>query len=136
MNMDEKHLDLLKNEKDNFSALLGIKLTRVEPGYAEGVLAVGPQHYNPRDTIHGGCLFSLMDTVGGAAAFAYGSPVTTSGASIEFLRAARNTKTLRATATQLKAGRTLVIMEIVVEDDTGTLLTKATMTFFRLQSPK
>ena len=44
----------------------------LDEGYCKGELEVTDQHMNPLGTVHGGCLYTLADTVAGFAAASCG----------------------------------------------------------------
>lgn len=52
---------------DKFIELMGIRIVEVDEGYCKGELEVTDQHMNPLGTVHGGCLYTLADTVAGFA---------------------------------------------------------------------
>jgi len=127
----EKLLEL-RNRKVGFNHDIGLNFTRIEEGYAEAELPIEERHLNPLGTVHGGCTFTLMDAVGGSAAISYGYLITTASSHVLFINAARNTKKLRAVAKAIKAGRTLIDIDVEVFDDADEMVAKATFVFFRL----
>ena len=48
---------------DKFIELIGIRIVELDEGYCKGELEVTDQHMNPLGTVHGGCLYTLADTV-------------------------------------------------------------------------
>lgn len=119
----------LVNAPHQFSYENGIFVTKVEPGYAEGVLNIGPNSINPYGNVHGGALNTLIDTVAGCCACSKGGSCVTSGCSMEFLRAA-NGKQLKCVATPKKLGRTLSVVQAEVFNDDEKLVATGTYTFF------
>ena len=85
-------------------------------------------------SLHGGIMMALADT---AACFAIQTLIgvtdtlTTTDMNIRFLAPALNEA--KATATVIKAGRTLCPTEIKLHDETGKLLALAQVTYMRLQ---
>ena len=61
------HLNSVVNAPHQFSYESGVLVTRVEPGFAQGVLEVGPNSINPHGKVHGGALATLADSVAGTA---------------------------------------------------------------------
>ena len=51
----------------------GIKTVELREGYAKGEIVLDERHANPIGSTHGGVLFTLVDTVGGAAATSHDS---------------------------------------------------------------
>ena len=123
-----------RNERNHFAKLLGIKTTLVREGYAEGYMEFRKELTNPIGSIHGGALYSLIDTVGGSAAISHGTSCTTSTITVQYLRAARSEGTLRCVARELKAGKRIISVQAEVYDEDGTLLTVALCEFARIES--
>lgn len=118
-----------------FSFDNGIAITRVEPGYAQGVLQVRPGSHNPHGTVHGGCLYTLADTVAGTACCGEGRSCVTVNSSMEFLRPAVGER-VTCTATPKKLGRTLCVMQVELKDDGERLAATGTFTFFLSEAQK
>lgn len=53
-----------------FSALAGLTVTDVEPGYSRGTVEVTDRLLNPFERLHGGVLYTMADTCMGAALYA------------------------------------------------------------------
>ena len=103
--MDFEKLKSFRNINNNFAKLLGIELTELSDGYAKATMKVTKDFLNPIGSLHGGCLYTIADIVGGAAASSYGIHVTTIDGNFHYLRAGINTKELSATATEIKKGK-------------------------------
>jgi uncharacterized protein (TIGR00369 family) len=82
--------------------------------------------------VHGGALMSLADTAGAVLAFANlpsgALATTTIESKTNLFAAARAGSTLTATAVVLHAGRTTMVVETEVRDQTGRLVAKTTQT--------
>ena len=95
----------------------------------EVVLALDwrPEITQPAGLLHGGAIMTLADTAGGALSYANLPPGSEGTSTIEsktnFLSAVRS-GTVTATARVLKAGRSVVVIETEVTDDTGRLIAK------------
>lgn len=99
-----------------FAQNVGIRLTRLEPGYCEGILKVEQKHRNPMGTVHGGVLYTLCDTICGVAGASFGGGGSTVQSSFNFLRPGRDgVITCRARVT--KNGRQLIWVECVLTDE-------------------
>lgn len=120
------------NQPGQFSYENGICVTLARPGYAEGVLEVRPTSSNPHGTVHGGCLYTLADTVAGTAACAHGASCVTVSGSMEFLRPATGPR-IRCVATPKKQGQTLSVMQVVLTNEGGKEVATGTFTFFMSQ---
>ena len=123
------------NKPGQFSFENGIRVTLARPGYAEGVLTVGPNSSNPHGTVHGGCLYTLADTVAGTAACAHGASCVTVNGSMEFLRPATG-PAIRCVATPKKQGNTLSVIQVVLTNTAGKEVATGTFTFFMLPLKK
>ena len=49
---------------------LGIGIETVGEGHAKGTITLADEHKNPHGSVHGGVIFTLVDTAMGAAATA------------------------------------------------------------------
>ena len=123
------------NQPGQFSFENGIVLTDVQPGYGEGVLHVQPTSRNPHGTVHGGCLYTLADTVAGSAACARGASCVTVSGTMEFLRPASGAQ-IHCVATPKKEGRTLSVMQVVLTDDSDVTVATGTFTFYMIEPKK
>lgn len=130
--MDYDKLKDARNAGGNFSAFLGMETTKIERGYAEGHLKIKNEYLNPYGIVHGGVLFSLMDTIGGSCAISLGNKVVTVDASIQYLNAAANTTDLYAYAKALKEGRRLQYVEVKICDKFNNLLCKGLLTYYNV----
>ena len=117
------------NRPGQFSYESGIFVTQARTGYAEGVLEVRPTSMNPHGTVHGGCLYTLADTVAGTAACAHGASCVTVSGTLEYLRPATG-KTIRCVSTPKKQGRSLSVMQVVLTDEADRQVATGTFTFF------
>jgi uncharacterized protein (TIGR00369 family) len=91
--------------------------------------------FNPDGSLHGGLIATLADeSVWYALEHVTGATrnSTTVELKVNYLRAAINTTVARATATIVKAGRTLVTGTVEVTDERGTLCAIATVTYMLL----
>lgn len=117
-----------------FTGGLGLHLTTLREGYAEGVIAVTDALRNKIGSVHGGAYLALADTIGGtAAASAAGCSVTTSSCHFNFLRAAIDSKELCCKSEVVKAGARLITVESKIYDETGALLNIALSEYVRLE---
>jgi len=124
----------LKLRGQSFTDEIGIEFTKLENGCAEGRIIIEKRHSNLRGSVHGGCIFSLMDSVSGLAAFSRGNYVATSSSNILYLNAAIDTACIRAHAKPIKIGKTLQIFDVEVLDDNDKLIAKGNFTFVSLDA--
>lgn len=109
-----------------------LNFTELGEGSAKAKVQVDEDLLNPMGTVHGGCLFSICDTVGGTAAMTHGVAVTTTMASISYLNPAPGSGILTAEAVELKAGQNLFRYDVFVRDEQGTLVCKAELEYFKI----
>ena len=121
---------------DTFSIHNHISVTRLlKDGSAEGELEVGPESLNIYGVVHGGCLATLADTVGGCCACSKGGICVTASSTMEFLRPA-NGSAITCVATPKKLGRTLSVVQVELFNDNQTLVATGTFTFFMVEPPQ
>lgn len=96
---------------------------------ASGVLEIQPSSLNPLGIVHGGALVTLADTVAGTAAYTTGQSCVTLDCSMQFLAPAKGTR-ISCTAAPKKLGRTVLVYDVSLTDDTGRLVATGTYTFF------
>ncbi|MFB6074151.1 MAG: PaaI family thioesterase [Haloarculaceae archaeon] len=99
---------------------LGIEVTDVGDGHAEGVLPLEGKHSsNPHGLIaHGGVTYSLADTVGGAAVISRTEAVSpTVDMRMDYLAPA--TADLRAEADVRRLGGSVAVVDVDVHDADG-----------------
>ncbi|MBQ9155670.1 MAG: PaaI family thioesterase [Eubacterium sp.] len=121
-----------RNSYHGASEYIGIKILDVNEGWAKAELEIKPYHLNPIGSVHGGVLFALADSVGGAAAWSRGQLVTTSNGSIEYLNAGRGAKKIFAEASELKAGKNLLTYDVKITNEENKLLCHVTLQYFSL----
>jgi uncharacterized protein (TIGR00369 family) len=113
-------------------ALLGYRLTEVEPGHAVFEIAAGEQHYNPIGVVHGGIAMTLLDSAMGCAVqtqMPAGGGYTTLEAKTNLVRAiTSDTGRLRAVGKVVHAGKRVATAEARLEDPAGKLYAHATST--------
>lgn len=117
------------------AALLGLRLTAVEPGRAVVELEASGSHSNPLGTLHGGVLCDLADLAMGcayAASLGEGETFTTLEMKINFLRPVWNAR-LRGVARIVKGGRTIGLVECDVTDSQERLVARASSTCMTLR---
>lgn len=119
---------------NKFAAHVGVVIDDIGPGYAVGHIDLEEHHGNPIGSVHGGCLFTLADSVGGAAAVSRKRAVTTINSSINYLNAAITGKVSRITARadEVKCGKTSSVYNVVIKDENDRILIQSTMTYFKL----
>lgn len=122
-------LSLREKAKDEpIASFLNMKLVELSPGYSKIVMKLVPEHVNFNGLIFGGIIMSLADE---AFAYATNSIITPNVASqfnIHFIAGARVGNILTAECKVVKSGKRVCISEMVVSDQEGKTIAKATGT--------
>jgi len=103
----------------------------VEPGHAVARLQVNEDLLNPNGVVHGGVLFTMVDTAMGRATMTSleeGQLCASIEVQIRFLRPV-NTGQLEADTAVIRRGRTVVHLESHVRDMDGALVATGAGTF-------
>jgi len=128
----------MARRRDAFLALTGVEIVAVGTGRATARLAVGPEHMNFFDTIHGGMVFALADTAFGVAANTHGRLAAMVDAHITMTRGARPGDLLTAEAEETSLGRTIAVYRVLVtraRDGTEETIASFTGTVYRTARP-
>ncbi len=122
----------LKNviHKDPFAKFLGIKILSIGDGTASAEMTVTKDHLNGAGTIHGGAIFSLGDTVFGAASNSRDGLAMAINVSISFFKAIREGK-LTAVAEEVSLHKKLATYVIKIIDDKSNLIALFQGTVYR-----
>lgn len=118
-----------------FVGHLGMRLAEIGPGTATLTLPFTRQVVTIGTVVHGGAIASLIDTAAMVAAWSDAQVPdpsnlrgTTVGLTVNYLTAA-NAEDLRATATVLRRGRSLVYLDVEVRGASGSLVAKGLVTY-------
>ena len=108
--------------RDPATQALGIRVERVEPGFAELAMTVRNDMLNGHEICHGGFIFTLADSAFAYACNSYNLNTVASGCAIEFMAPARCGETLKARAHERQlAGRTGVY-DVEVANERGEIV--------------
>ncbi|MFT4946301.1 MAG: hypothetical protein ACI8TL_000535 [Natronomonas sp.] len=113
-----------------YAKLLGIEVTDIDGGYAEGVLPFTDDlRSNPHGSVaHGGATYALADTVGGAAVISLAEDVSpTIDMRIDYLAPVKDD--IYATAEVIRHGSSVAMARIEIEDEDGTRVATAQGTY-------
>lgn len=99
----------------------------------KGRTAIQKEFTNIYGDLHGGVLYSAVDTICGIAAGTYGYYVTTVDGQIRYLKAARATEYVTCTAKVVKPGRNITVVSFEIMDSNGMLLNTGDFTFYNLK---
>lgn len=132
MNLEEADKIVSQN---GFAAYIGMKVTKVETGYAEGRICMKDHHTNPYGGMHGGCVYALADTVAGIAAATAGRAVTTLNGGMNYLRPVKDTEYVICKARAARLGKTIAVIDVVIENDSGDILSSGSFNFYQIGKP-
>ncbi|HEV7207927.1 MAG TPA: PaaI family thioesterase [Mycobacteriales bacterium] len=113
-----------------FAVASGVTLRSAEPTEVVGALGWDPQRCTAGGVLHGGALMTLADSVGAVCAFLNlpaGAGTTTLTSSTSLLRAVRAGLVV-ARARPLSAGRTVIVVQTDLRDETERLVAQTTQT--------
>ena len=117
---------------DGFAREIGIELMEAKDGHAKIKIDINEKHRNPIGSVHGGCLFSLADTVAGVALSTTGVGCTTLSAHTTYIKAAMMDKSrvLYGEATPIRIGRKIAVYQVDITDDQGQEISRMTFEYF------
>jgi 1,4-dihydroxy-2-naphthoyl-CoA hydrolase len=123
-------LNALNERLGGFPRLMGIRFVEASLDRLVAELEVRPELMTGGDRVHGGTLMAFADTVGAVATVINlppGAGTTTLESKTNFLAAGRD-GILRAEATPLHKGRSTMVWQTRVTDETGRLVSLTTQT--------
>ncbi len=130
--MDYKEFWEYFNRTDAFSAQNGMKILKVEEGYAEAELDYSPKHCNFMGTFHGGALSTLADITAGLSIISFGKLVVTLNANVNYVKPAKLGK-IRAFATAVHRSRQIGTSEVRIHDEDDNLVCYCSYVMFITQ---
>lgn len=128
----EKLLETASN--NTYMNMLGIEFIDIKPGYAKSKMKVTPSLYNPYNSVHGGCLYSMADVTAGFAACTYGNYASTISGNMNYLRPAMNTEYIYCVGQVVRHGKKMSVYNVELFNDDGDLLENGTFTFYTLNT--
>jgi acyl-CoA thioesterase len=118
-------------EANPFVQLLQMKITDMGPGLVTLQMpVVEDKHTNLHGFAHGGAEASLADTAMGLVCATFDKKVVTLNMSMNYLKPALAGELVKAVARVVHNGRTTLVVEADLLDQSGTLLAKSMGTFF------
>ena len=120
---------------DRFAVqVTGARLEQAGENYARCSLALEDRHRNANHQVMGGVIFTLADFAFAVAANGpeLQTPTVTLASQIQYLSPVRG-ETLTAETSCLKNGRGTCVFEVLVTDELGTKVAKATVTGYRVR---
>ena len=106
-----------------------IKLEAAEADRAVYRLDIRPESRNPYGMVHGGALYTLADDAAGTAAHGDGRHYVTQHGDLHFLDN-RAHGTIRAAGRVRHRGRSTVLVDVEITDESGVLLATGAFSYF------
>ncbi|MBP3239452.1 PaaI family thioesterase [Oribacterium sp. P6A1] len=118
--------------RSRFVELCGIKFEEnLSDGSITSKVEVMPMHMNGSGHIHGGMLFTIADSTGGANSRRYADRVTTLDSDFHFLTS-KTTRYLYGSAELIRNGGKIIVLRVFVKDDNGETFAEGTFTYYKL----
>jgi len=116
--------DMIKTiENDRFANLLGIKLVKVDHGYAEVKMEIKEVHLNGVNIVQGGVIFTLADYAFAAASNTKGLVTVGINASISYFKSPKG-KWLFAKAKEISSTRSICNYTVDIFDETDEIIAR------------
>ncbi|SDT03880.1 acyl-CoA thioesterase [Halopseudomonas xinjiangensis] len=125
--------EFARNRMSPFTQMLGLEFDSLDRGLCVLKLAIREEHFNSTQRVHGGVIFSLLDSAMGAAAFSVleaHETTATVECKINYTRAVTGGE-LQCTGKVVHAGTRTVVVDGEVWQD-GALVAKSLGTFARI----
>ena len=113
-----------------FAVAVGIALDSAAAEEVRGRLTWSPERCTAGGVLHGGALMALADSLGGICAYLNlppGAQTSTISSTTAFMRAVRAGE-VTAVARPLHAGRTVIVVQADIHDDSGRRVAQVTQT--------
>ncbi len=129
--------DLIKKgEESPYYKLLGMKIDEVKENYAKLSIEIEKKHIQLLNTVHGGVTASLADSAAAWAIFGSGEVdglLVTIEMKINFLRPVNSGK-LIAEARNVHKGSRILVCDVDVKDENGSLIAKSLVTYYLVKN--
>lgn len=116
-------------ENDRFARFIGIKLIKVEPGYAIAKIEITENHLNGLNLVQGGVIFTLADYAFAVASNSKGFATVSINTNISFLKTPRG-RILTAEAKEISSSKNICLYNIDVFDEDNTIIANLSSTGF------
>jgi acyl-CoA thioesterase len=108
---------LAKLKSDNYASFLGVRITKIERGYAKAEVTVTEHMLNFNKVAHGGFIYSLADVAFAAACNSYNQTAVALSFYITYRRPVTIGMRLIAEGSEESSGKTTALYKIVVRTD-------------------
>lgn len=120
-----------------FAGAIGLELTQAEPREVRGALAWRQSLCTVGGALHGGAIMAFADSLGGICAYLNlgpGETTTTIESKTNFFRGVREGR-VQGVSEPLHVGRSTVVVQTDLFDDTGRRVARVTQTQARVAAP-
>lgn len=117
------------HHNDVFSINNGIKILKMDEGYAEAELDYQVGHNNFMGTLHGGALATLADVTAGISIISFGKLCVTLNANINYIKPVQQGK-IKAVANALHRSRQIGTSEVRIYNEDKDLLCSCSYLMF------
>ena len=128
-NMETLRLETLKLGANAFTDHNFIRMESAEADCAVYRLDIRPESRNPFGMVHGGALYTLADDAAGGAAHSDGRHYVTQHGDLHFLDI-RAHGIIRAAGRVRHRGRSTVLVDVEITDESGALLATGAFSYF------
>ena len=122
-----------------FPGLMDIRLTVVEPERVVAEMTVRKDLCTPGDILHGGAYMAFADTLGAVGTvinLPAGKRTTTTDSSTKFMAGAKLNTVVTGTSVALHRGRTTMVWQTSITNESGKLCAVVTQTQLVLEAAK
>ncbi|MFX1449865.1 MAG: PaaI family thioesterase [Promethearchaeota archaeon] len=123
-----------KSKNDNFIKFLGIKILKIEKGYALVTLKMREEFLNFNNLIHGGIIYSVADVAFSLASNSSGISAVALQVNINFLKPVHINDELIAEVKLKKFGKTVSLYEMEVYNGEKQLIASLIGNAFQLDN--
>ena len=130
--VDEAIQAIMKHvQKEPFARKMGLRLLKVEPGYAMVEMEPQEDSRNIFGMTHGGAIFSLIDEAFEVSCNTHGTVAVALSMTVTYHRAADRKSKLRAESVEIHRSAKTGTYEIKVTDEHGILIASCTALCYR-----
>lgn len=132
---DKKVMDAIRQQvaKEPYARKLGLKVLKLEPGYALVEMALDSDMANIFDMIHGGAIFSLIDEAFEISCNSHGSVAVALSMTVTYHNAPTKAGILRAESKEIYRSKKTATYDIKVTENQNTLIASCQALAYRKQ---
>ena len=131
--MDQQVADALwkRVDQEPFARKLGLKLVKLEPGYALVEMTLQPDTANIFETAHGGAIFSLIDEAFELSCNSHGTVAVALSVTVTYHRPPKQGAILRAESREIHRSRSTGTYDIKVTENEDVLIASCQAVAYR-----